>query len=502
MTSIANDSKILRGKDKVEMYDSENVPASRNKTCQGHKIQKSSVSNLNFIEEDSTINVVLASIQVKPPKMDLDALKTREPLLAYFKMVCDSSHETFPGFRCGPGCSAIPRRPSFMMGQLVARTKTARVHQEVVEPQVRLFSLDGCALSKANKEIADDEPVSEIEDWSQNPSHSNKDQDNPSITGVESNSLSVYATQYRRFFVSITAELSVSSSAFSRYNSINSRPKVSIHLQNIFPQLSNLFMFVWMISYMMLSRFVGGVDQSSAIMMNDPTDEIVSSSVVLSVPQYHHRKTTSPLIQANIQTAVSAWITNATAATATYGNISTWDTSRVTNMDYLFGGATLFNGDISKWNTGNVTSMYAMFYLASSFNGDISKWNTGKVQFMSDMFNNALKFNGDLSSWNTSAVQSMDYLFYSATSFNQTLCWNTTITIRKADVFLGSHGKFSDVSYPDCLPQPTAKPANIQTTGWTSMILLLLMMMMMMMMKWFVRRRRSSPVYNSIIGKR
>ena len=41
-----------------------------------------------------------------------------------------------------------------------------------------------------------------------------------------------------------------------------------------------------------------------------------------------------------------------------------------------FGGKSTFNGDISKWNTEKVTNMYYMFYQASAFNQDIGSWNT------------------------------------------------------------------------------------------------------------------------------
>jgi hypothetical protein len=55
-----------------------------------------------------------------------------------------------------------------------------------------------------------------------------------------------------------------------------------------------------------------------------------------------------------------------------------WDTSLVTDMSGR-GGAVwqgfaqknTFNGDISKWNTEKVTTMFAMFYYASAFNQDI-----------------------------------------------------------------------------------------------------------------------------------
>ena len=41
-----------------------------------------------------------------------------------------------------------------------------------------------------------------------------------------------------------------------------------------------------------------------------------------------------------------------------------------------------FNGDISKWDTGKVTDMRYMFYSASAFNQDIGSWNTAQVTDM------------------------------------------------------------------------------------------------------------------------
>jgi len=38
-------------------------------------------------------------------------------------------------------------------------------------------------------------------------------------------------------------------------------------------------------------------------------------------------------------------------------DVSTWDTSKVSNMSKIFTGATSFNGDVSKWDTSKVTNM-------------------------------------------------------------------------------------------------------------------------------------------------
>ncbi len=50
-----------------------------------------------------------------------------------------------------------------------------------------------------------------------------------------------------------------------------------------------------------------------------------------------------------------------------YGEISTWDTSRVTNMYGLFKGATSFNQPLNNWDVSNVIDMSQMFCGATSF---------------------------------------------------------------------------------------------------------------------------------------
>ena len=49
-----------------------------------------------------------------------------------------------------------------------------------------------------------------------------------------------------------------------------------------------------------------------------------------------------------------------------------WNTGSVTDMTYMFRGASSFNQDLSSWNTTSVISMFEMFKGASSFNKDLS----------------------------------------------------------------------------------------------------------------------------------
>jgi surface protein len=39
-------------------------------------------------------------------------------------------------------------------------------------------------------------------------------------------------------------------------------------------------------------------------------------------------------------------------------DISSWDVSNVTNMNYMFASGSSFNQDISSWDVSNVTNMF------------------------------------------------------------------------------------------------------------------------------------------------
>ena len=129
-----------------------------------------------------------------------------------------------------------------------------------------------------------------------------------------------------------------------------------------------------------------------------------------------------------IRDAVSLWCSNRTAAEATYGHISSWATSGVTNMAFLFCvrrswmeghtwdaeiqdvyrkvlpyfkdacvlSSPSFDDDISAWDTSSVTSMHAMFYGAAAFNHPLSNWTVDKVTNMDSMFSDAESFDQPL----------------------------------------------------------------------------------------------------------
>ncbi|MBW8199456.1 BspA family leucine-rich repeat surface protein [Flagellimonas abyssi] len=128
-------------------------------------------------------------------------------------------------------------------------------------------------------------------------------------------------------------------------------------------------------------------------------------------------------------------------------DISSWDTSSVTDMSNMFDSAKDFNQDIGDWDTSNVRIMEGMFNLASSFNQDIGDWDTSNVINMSDMFNEASAFNSDISDWDTSSVNHMGYMFSLASSFNQDIGdWDTSKVESMTLMFLGASAFDRDIS--------------------------------------------------------
>jgi len=97
--------------------------------------------------------------------------------------------------------------------------------------------------------------------------------------------------------------------------------------------------------------------------------------------------------------------------------------NNASNFSEMFRRAGNFNGDISNWDTSKVTNMSLMLAMDNQgtqhqFNQNIGSWDVGEVTNMSNMFNNSI-FNQDISNWDTSKVTNMGSMFSGNGSFNQ-----------------------------------------------------------------------------------
>jgi len=152
------------------------------------------------------------------------------------------------------------------------------------------------------------------------------------------------------------------------------------------------------------------------------------------------------MVNWKIKQAVAAWLSDATAAEATYGHISTWETGGVTDMESLFQDASSFNEDISAWDTSGVTSMRYMF-VNSDFNQDIGAWDTSGVTSMFRMFEFASSFNQDLG-WCVDDDVFLDEAFYDAP------CESTSCGVKQVA--------------GGCAPTPAPTPGALGSDGATA----------------------------------
>jgi len=98
-------------------------------------------------------------------------------------------------------------------------------------------------------------------------------------------------------------------------------------------------------------------------------------------------------------------------------DISSWDTSKVTNMAQIFKYAVIPEGfDVSNWNTSNNTNLGGLLYGVTVPSGfDINNWDTSKVTTLRTTFKQSELPKGfDISNWDTSNITDMGNLFESA----------------------------------------------------------------------------------------
>ena len=150
--------------------------------------------------------------------------------------------------------------------------------------------------------------------------------------------------------------------------------------------------------------------------------------------------------RAALDTAVAAWVSDATSAEGTYGHISTWDTSQVTDFTELFLNKMDFNEDLTHWDVSSATTFSGMFNQARSFNQDIRNWDVSSADDMNTMFYYAMVFNQDIGDWDVSSAANMNSMFSGAEAFNQDIGdWKTSSVTRMDTMFSNADAFDQDI---------------------------------------------------------
>ncbi len=132
---------------------------------------------------------------------------------------------------------------------------------------------------------------------------------------------------------------------------------------------------------------------------------------------------------------------------ATTLDLSYFDTSKVTNMRWMFCDSQATTLDLSSFDTSNVTNMYGMFMGSEATTLDLSRFNTSNVTDMSAMFQETKVTTLDLSSFDTSNVTNMEAMFYNSKATTLDLSsFDTSKVTNMMDMFRDSQAITIDLS--------------------------------------------------------
>ena len=144
-------------------------------------------------------------------------------------------------------------------------------------------------------------------------------------------------------------------------------------------------------------------------------------------------------------------------ATAVNPYTSNWNTSAVTDMSYMFSGAAAANIDVSGWDVGNVTSMINLFFRITSSVLDVSLWDVSKVESIRNMFYDGIA-SPDVSLWVTTSLKDASNAFRNCTNADPDISgWDVSVITTMSSIFQGS--TFGDVNYDAALLAWSALPS-------------------------------------------
>ena len=153
-------------------------------------------------------------------------------------------------------------------------------------------------------------------------------------------------------------------------------------------------------------------------------------------------------------------------AKATTLDISNLDTSNVANMSYMFGNLkNVTSLDLSNLNTSNVTDMSGMFFATNTTYLNLSDFDTSKVTSMNKMFSHSKVTTLDLRNFDTSRVTDMSSMFESTNVTTLDLGnFDTSKVTNMSSMFESTNVTILDLGNFD-----TSKVTNMETMfQWSS----------------------------------
>lgn len=123
-------------------------------------------------------------------------------------------------------------------------------------------------------------------------------------------------------------------------------------------------------------------------------------------------------------------------------DVSAWDVSSVTEFNGLFSGcSSLKVCDVAHWDTSSATTMAMMFVACRSLKTlDLSRWNTASVQDMRKMFRVCTGLTScSVGTWDTSKVKSFEEMFYGCSNLGtlDLSTWDTAAATNMTAFFSG-----------------------------------------------------------------
>ena len=122
-------------------------------------------------------------------------------------------------------------------------------------------------------------------------------------------------------------------------------------------------------------------------------------------------------------------------------NPSDWNVSNVTDMSYMFTYTQLGAVDFSSWGpqVTKVTNMTEMFYYAKNASVILGDWDCSSVTHIAYLFSNSQVTSLDLSKWSMPNVTSMRNVFYNCSTLSSLNIsgWNTSNVTDMAYMFCG-----------------------------------------------------------------